>query len=139
MMPRVTAPDRIFTAPEVDVMRRRKYRRPAPATQDVATEFWLSATAWYGWAKRRAVPIAFIAGVILGYAFRAGADDAISVSLPSAAAQAGSVAAAVQSRAAKLAMAANLARRDALTEYVKGYNPRLSYEQCEAVVDVALT
>lgn len=177
MMPRVTAPDRIFNATEVQDIMRRRPRRIQPRQQDIATEFWLSATAWYGWAKRRAVPIAFALGLVIGWGIRAGASSAIppysthapgaeanpysadapgvplatstgaavAVCLPASAPQDVQEAAAnkiylgVAAASTRIATRANLARRDRLTDFVKAYNPRLSYEAAEAVVDVALT
>lgn len=68
-----------------------------------------------------------------------GAPAAIpDVSAPSDS-SASQAAGAITASAALIAKRANLARRDRLTDFVKAYSPRLSYEQCEAVVDVALT
>ena len=105
--------DRIFTATEVDVMRkRRKYRPVSPPTQDISTEFWLSAYAWYGAAKRYAVPIAFALGLIIGYAARASADDAFPLpTLGSGAAAVTDATAAALADSLK-ATAAKLAARD---------------------------
>lgn len=75
--------DRIYDSTEVpDLMRKRSYHfqtRVAPGqhTRDVCAEFWLMAFALWHVCKRYAVPIAFALGLIIGYAARATANDAI--------------------------------------------------------------